>query len=138
MKKQMVVAQVFIILCILVGGMLGVYLIGLNDGAEGFDYNLALAVVVGTAVGAVVPIILNKRHKKKNGNIPIADERTILIMKRYSIAVLYIILVGFGALLLTLFALGVESIKVELLIVGLMFTYILIGIGAFIVKKITS
>ena len=64
------------------------------------------------------------------------DERTTVMMKNYFSTVLYFVLFGTGAILLILFALGVETIEIGILIIYMMIIFMLIGIGTFIIKKI--
>ncbi|MCM3764982.1 hypothetical protein [Neobacillus niacini] len=131
-RYQMMI-YVFIIGMIIIGGLLGVYLIGKEEGE--FSFGLAAAVIVGSFGGFMISFLYSKWRKKRNGNIPEVDERSLLLMKRYLLIVLYVVLIGSGALLLVLYAIGVHTIETGMLIVYMMLLYMLIGIGAVVVKR---
>lgn len=133
-NKLLFIAWIFIIGCIMIGGFLGVYIIGLETGE--FSYNLAIAVLVGTVSGFLIYLIFSMLAKKKNGNIPAFDERSAKLMQRYLMIVLYVVLVGSGAALIFLYAMGIHFIETGMLIVTLMGLYIVIGIGAFVTKQL--
>lgn len=63
------------------------------------------------------------------------DERTLLIITRYLLIVLYVVLIGSGGILLVLYVIGVRTIETEMLIIYMTILYILIGIGAVVVKR---
>jgi len=125
-----IVALVFMTACTMIGGVLGLYIYGL----EPSEY--ALAWIGGPILGGVTYLILSKWNKKRNGNVPNVDERTIKLMQRYLMIVLYIVLFGSAATLLTLYAMGVHSIETIILIVYLMGLFILIGLGAIVTKHL--
>ncbi|MBU3176888.1 hypothetical protein KPL47_10945 [Clostridium estertheticum] len=127
-KKLQIFSWVFIILCMMIGGFWGMY-IGGNDPIE-----YVMPIIGGLALGSVITLILYKWNKKRKGNIPDVDERTLLLLKRYLMIVLYVVLLGSGAILLVLYSMGVHSIETGMLIVYMMVIYILIGVGAIITK----
>lgn len=133
-KKIFILSWVFIIACILAGGFLGIYIIG--KGTGDYNYDLALPMIGGTAIGILLSIILYKWGTKRKRNVPDFDERSILLMKRYFLIVLYVVLVGSGAVLLVLYAMGVHTIETGMLILCLVCLYMLIGIGAFVTKRL--
>lgn len=118
----------------MIGGFLGIYIIGKESGE--YNYDLVIPIIVGPVLGLLIYLIIFKLRKKRMGNVPGFDERSALLMKRYFMFVLYFVLVGSGAALLVLYAMGVYVIETGLLIVCLMFLYMLIGIGAFITKQL--
>lgn len=124
----------FVIGMIIVGGLLGVYFIGKEEGE--YNFELALAVIVGSVGGFVIFSLYSTWRKKRNGNVPEVDERSLLLIKRYLLIVLYFILIGSGAILLVLYAIGIQTIEVGMLIVYMMILYMLIGIGAVVVKRL--
>ncbi|WP_066306001.1 hypothetical protein [Bacillus sp. FJAT-29814] len=132
-RYQMMI-YIFIIGMIIIGGLLGVYLTGKEDGE--FSFGLAAAVIVGSLGGFLISFLYSKWRKKRNGNIPELDERSLLLMKRYLLIVLYVVLIGSGALLLVLYAMGVHTIETGMIIVYMMILYMVIGIGAVVVKRI--
>lgn len=121
---------VFVIVFMMVGGFIGLYVTG------NFEKDLVMAIVIGSILAFLVNLFLSIRRKKKNGNVPPADERTLLLMQRYFMGVLYVVLIGSGALLLVLYAMGIESIQIEMIIVYLAALFILIGCGTLIVKRL--
>ncbi|MBD7945355.1 MULTISPECIES: hypothetical protein [Psychrobacillus] len=120
--------------CIIVGAFLGVYIAGKEEGI--FDWGLFLPMVVGSLGGFIGFFLFAWLRQKKNGKIPDMDERTAVMMKNYFSTVLYFVLFGSGVILLILFAIGVETIETGMLIVYMMILFMLIGIGAFITKRI--
>lgn len=132
MKKQklQIVALVFITACSMFGGFLGLYIYGVDPG----DY--AMAIIGGPVIGIVMVLLISKWNKKRNGKVPDIDERTLILMQRYLMAVLYVVLFGSAAALLILYAMGIHSIETGMLVVYLMGLFILIGIGALITKHL--
>ena len=127
-KKLQIVAYVFLILCMMIGGFLGLYIAGEDP------IKYVTPIIGGLGFGIIITLILTKRTKKRKGNVPDVDERTLLLLKRYLMIVLYIVLLGSGAILLILYSMGVHSIETGMLIVYLMVLYILIIVGAIITK----
>lgn len=132
MKKQklLIVSLTFIIICTIFGGFLGIYIFG-EDPSK-----YAVEIIGGTILGTVITLLLGKLNKKRNGNIPDIDERTLTLMKRYLMIVLYFVLFGSEAILLILYSMGVHTIDTGMLIVCLGGVYILIGFGAIITKHL--
>ncbi|TYR74156.1 hypothetical protein FZC79_15155 [Rossellomorea vietnamensis] len=133
-KKALYFGWVFIMGCIMTGGLIGIYLIGKETGE--YDYSLAYSVVGGTAGGFLLFLLYSKVMKKRRRNVPSFDERSLILMQRYLMIVLYALLIGSGAALITLYALGVQMIETGMLIVCLMGVYFVIGIGALITKRL--
>lgn len=119
---------------IIIGGLLGVYLIGKEEGE--FSFELAGSVIIGSLGGVLITFLYAKWRKKRNGNVPEVDERSLFLMKRYLLIILYFVLVGSGAILIVLYAMGVQTVETGMLIVYMMILYILIGIGAVVVKRL--
>jgi hypothetical protein len=124
----------FIIGCLLIGGYLGIYIIGKETGE--YNYDLAIPMAIGSILGIIFYLFFSKWNKKRNGNVPEFDERSLILMKRYLMIVLYVVLFGSGAALLILYSMGVYLIETGMLIVCLMVLYILIGLGAFVTKQL--
>ncbi|MEI4770691.1 hypothetical protein WAX74_13730 [Psychrobacillus sp. FJAT-51614] len=133
-KRYEVIIYGVVMGCMFIGGLLGVYMIGQKEGA--FSFDLLIPIIVGIVGGFIIFLLISKWRKKRNGNVPEVDERTLLLMKKYFSIALYVVLFGSGALLLILFAMGVETIETGMLIVYMMVVYFLIGIGAFVTKQI--
>lgn len=127
-KKLQIFGWVFIVLCMIIGGFLGMYIFG----EDPIEY--VMPIIGGLALGSVITLILYKWNKKRNVNVPDVDERTLLLLKRYLVIVLYVVLLGSGAILLVLYSMGVYSIETGMLIVYMMILYILIGVGTVITK----
>lgn len=127
-KRLLIVVWVFIMLCMMIGGFLGMYIAGKNP------IKFVMPIIGGQLLGIVITLIFYKWNKKRKGNIPDVDERTMLLLKRYLMIVLYVVLIGSGAILMVLYSIGVHSIETGMLIVYLMVLYILIGVGAIITK----
>jgi peptidoglycan/LPS O-acetylase OafA/YrhL len=125
-------ARAFIFGCMIIGGFLLAYLLGKETGE--YNYIIAISATVGTVLGGVICLILSKWNKKRNGTIPDFDERTIKLMQRYLMIVLYVVLFGSAAVLLTLYSMGVHSIATGMLIVYMGGLFMLIVVGAIITK----
>lgn len=132
-KGYEIMIYTFLVGMIMIGGLLGVYLIGKEQGE--FSFELAGSVIIGSVGGFLIIFLYAQWRKKRNGNVPEVDERSLFLMKRYLLIVLYLILIGSGAILLVLYAMGVHTIETGMLIVYMMILYILIGIGAVVVKR---
>ncbi|MGF2616255.1 hypothetical protein FZC84_00555 [Rossellomorea vietnamensis] len=133
-KKALILAWIFIMMCIMAGGFLGIFIIGKQTGE--YDYSLAYSVVGGTAGGFLIFLLYTKLMKKHRRNVPSFDERSLILMQRYLMVVLYALLIGSGAVLILLYSMGVQMIETGMLIVCLMGVYIVIGVGAFITKRL--
>ncbi|WP_255247507.1 hypothetical protein [Paucisalibacillus globulus] len=132
-RRYEILIYLFIVMMFIVGGLLGVYLIGKEEGV--FDFGLAASVIGGSVGGILISLFVTRWLKKRRGNIPEVDERSLVLMRRYFLGVLYVVLIGSGALLLVLFGMGIQYIETGMLIVYMMILYVLIGIGAVVVKR---
>lgn len=132
--KLQIIFGTIIIGCMILGGLLSVFILGKETGE--YNYIIAFAPIGGSILGFFTYFLLSKWNKKRNGNIPETDERTILLMSRYFMFVLYIVLFGSGAILLLLYAMGIHMIETGMLIVYMMILFLLIGSGALIVKRL--
>lgn len=133
-KRYQIMIYVFIIGCILVGGLLGIYLIGREEGY--FDFELVQAVVVGVGGGMILAFLGSLWHKKRHGKIPKYDERSFELLKRYLLASYYFVMIGSAALLLVLFFMGVDTIETGALIAYMAVLIMVIGLGALVTKRI--
>ena len=132
-KRLQIIAWIVIIGCFLLGGLLGIYVIGKDTGV--YDYDLILPICVGTFGGFAIFLALSKFKQKRNGNVPDFDERSMKVMQKYFLIAFYVILVGSGASLVIVYAMGIKTIETGLLIVCLMVLYILLGLGSLIAKR---
>ena len=133
-RKLQITIWSVVIGCMIIGGFLGVYIIGKKTGE--YNYEIVIAIIVGTVLGFIIYLLFSKWNKKRNGNVPDVDERSVLLMKSYLMGVLYVVLFVSGAVLLILYSMGVHFIETGLLIVCLMGLYMLIGLGAIITKQL--
>lgn len=125
-------SRAFIFGCMIIGGFLVAYILGEATGE--YNYHIAIATTVGTVLGGAIYLILSKWNKKRNGAVPDVDERTIKLMQRYLMFVLYVVLFGSAAILLTLYSMGIHSIATGMLIVYMGGLFMLIMVGAIITK----
>jgi LPXTG-motif cell wall-anchored protein len=132
MKKLQLFSFLYLAIIFIVGGVVVSYFLS-QRGDLDFKTGVTSAVF-GTLVGLIIAVITSLIYKKKNGNIPPIDERSLSIIKNYFLIVLYILLIGSGIALFTLFVVGVTTIETGALIVCLSAVYILVIIGAFVVK----
>ncbi|MGJ7913765.1 hypothetical protein [Neobacillus sp. LXY-1] len=133
-KIIFILISAFIIGCVGIGGYLGIYIIGKETGE--YNYDLTIPMAVGSILGIIIFLFFSMWNKKRNGNVPEFDERSVILMKRYLLIVLYVVLFGSGAALLILYSMGVYLIETGMLIVCLMVLYIIIGFGAFVTKRL--
>ena len=101
-KKLQIFGWVFIMLCMMIGGFWGMYIVG----EDPIEYVMPIIGVL--ILGNIITLILYKWNKKRNGNVPDVDERTLILLKRYLMIVLYVVLLGSGAILLVLCSIGVH------------------------------
>jgi len=133
-KRLQIIIWIVIIGCFLLGGLLGIYLSGKDTGV--YDYDLILPICVGTFGGFVIFLALSKLKQKRNGNVPDFDERSMKVMQKYFLIAFYVILVGSGAALVIVYAMGIKTIETGLLIVCLLGLYMILGFGALIAKRL--
>lgn len=134
MKKLTVFSMLFIGLCIAGGGILGFYLIELKE--PGITEGLFLPIVFGTLLGTGTTFIAWLIQKKRHGNVPTVDERTLQNMKTFYVAALYFVLIGSSVFLILLFIMDVKTIEVGMLFVYLMVLFLLLAAGTFITKRV--
>lgn len=91
-----------------------------------------LSIITGIFIGH---FFIKWRIKRKK-NIPIADERTILMMKNYLLIVVYIVFMISAMILIILFLSGVETIEIGWIFVYLSVLIILTMIGGVIVSRL--
>ena len=108
-KRLQIIAWIVIIGCFLLGGLLGIYVIGKDTGV--YDYDFILPIFVGTFGGFIIFLALSKFQQKRNGNVPDFDERSMKVMQKYFLIAFYIILVGSGAALVIVYAMGIKMIE---------------------------
>ena len=133
-KKLQIIGWFVIIGCILIGGVLGIYLIGKETGQ--FEYDLLLPICLGTFGGFLIFNVFSKLKQKRNGNVPDFDERSISLIQKYFLIALYIILLASGAALIIAYAMGIQYIETGILIICLMGLYIILGLGTLVVKRL--
>lgn len=137
-KRYKIMMYTFLIAIMIIGGLLVVYLIGKEEGEYSFEWVIAVIKgVVGGAIGAfVIKLLYSKWRMKRKSNVPEVDERSVLLMKRYLLIVLYFVLFGSSALLMALYGMGIHTIETGMLIVYMMILFLVIGIGAVIVTRL--
>ncbi|WP_078394153.1 hypothetical protein [Shouchella patagoniensis] len=132
-KKYAFLIYAFFILCAFTGSSIGVYFV-----REEYDLNFGVIItaIIATIIGSLIPILLSKWKKKRKGNIPEMDERVLLLLKKYFLIAFYFVMIGSSFLLIVLFGMGVEMIETGMIIAYMAILYVLIGVGAFVVKHI--
>lgn len=123
-----------ILICMQIGGALGIYIIGREEG--NFDYSLLLSMFGGTLGGLVLVLLFMYLHKKRKRKLPEFDERSMLLMKRYFLGALYFVFIGSAAIVVTLAFLGVETVEVGMLAVYLSILFIIVGMGALVTARL--
>lgn len=133
-KKLQIIAWIVIIVCFLIGGLLGIYIIGKETGQ--FEYDLLYPVCLGTFGGFLIFMLFSKLKQKRNGNVPDFDERSVSLIQKYFLIALYVILMASGAALIVAYAMGIQYIETGLLIICLTGLYIVLGLGTLVVKRL--
>ena len=133
-KKLQTVMWILIIVGTCIGGFLGMYLIG-NETGE-YRYELVLPIVVGSVVAFLIFLVISKINKKRNGNVPDFDERSVKLIQKYFVTALYLILFGGAIALLIAYAMGVQYIETGLLMICLLGIFIVLGLGTLVVKRL--
>lgn len=99
---------------------------------EAVDYLITNGSIIG---GLMIGYLLIRWRVSRKEKAPIADERTINLLKNYFLIAIYIIFILSGILLLTLFFLGIESIEIGWIFVYLSMLILLTIIGGLIVSR---
>ncbi|KMJ56889.1 hypothetical protein AB685_19390 [Bacillus sp. LL01] len=133
-KKWFWLTWGIILICTQIGGAFGIYLIGREEGV--FDYSLLLSMFSGTLGGLVIVLLFMFLREKRKRKLPEFDERSVLLMKCYLLGALYVVLIGSGAVVMTLVFLRVETVEVGMLAVYLMILYIVVGMGALVTSRL--
>ncbi|WP_226683410.1 hypothetical protein [Sutcliffiella horikoshii] len=133
-KKWFWLAFVVILICMQIGGALGIYIIGREEGV--FDYSLLLSMFQGTLGGLVIVLLFIFYRKKRKPKLPEFDERSMLLMKRYFLGALYVVFIGSAAIVVTLGFLGVKTVEVGMLAVYLSILFIVVGMGALVTARL--
>lgn len=133
-KKWFWLAFVVILICMQIGGALGIYIIGREEGI--FDFSLLLSMFQGTLGGLVLVLLIMFFRKKRKPKLPEFDERSMLLMKRYFLGALYVVFIGSAAIVVTLALLGVETVEVGMLAVYLSILFIIVGMGALVTARL--
>ncbi|WP_404460281.1 hypothetical protein [Sutcliffiella horikoshii] len=133
-KKWFWLAFVVILICMQIGGALGIYIIGREEGV--FDYSLLLSMFQGTLGGLVLVLLIMFFRKKRKPKLPEFDERSMLLMKRYFLGALYVVFLGSAAIVVTLALLGVKTVEVGMLAVYLSILFIVVGMGALVTARL--
>lgn len=133
-KRLQIISWIVIIGCMLIGGLLAIYLIGKETGV--YDYELLFPITLGTVGGFLIFLAISKLKQKRNGNVPDFDERSVSLIKKYLMISLYVILFGSGAALIIVYAMGIKYIETGLLMIYLFSLYIILGLGTLVVKRL--
>lgn len=70
-----------IVLCMIIGGFLGIYIIGKETGD--YPVELMLPIIIGVIGGLMVFLMVSKWSQKRRGNVPEIDERTLKNLQKY-------------------------------------------------------
>ena len=133
-NKWFWLAFAFILICLQIGGALGIYIIGREEGV--FDYSLLLSMFQGTLGGLVIVLLFMFFRKKRKPKLPEFDERSMLLMKRYFLGALYVVFIGSAAIVVALGFLGVKTVEVGMLAVYLSVLFIVVGAGALVTARL--
>ena len=131
-RKQEMLFWIAIIGSMILGALLGGFFLG---GGKSENGTIVIGITIGALIAFGVYLLRSRQLKKRNGNIPNTDERSIVLMQRYLITVLYILLFGSQATFLILYYTGVLVIDTGVLLVSTLGIFIVIGIGALITRR---
>ncbi|MDQ0271627.1 hypothetical protein [Cytobacillus purgationiresistens] len=133
-RTLQIVLWVVILIGMSIGAFLGIYLIGRENGE--FDLGLALACIGGGVLGFIIYLILAKLRGKRQGNIPEVDERSLQLMQKYFMWVLYFVLIISSAILIGLYVMGIEYVETGMLILYMLCLFMVLGLGALVTKRL--
>ncbi|WP_080848859.1 hypothetical protein [Cytobacillus gottheilii] len=130
MKNLQYFAFGFIVVCIGIGILIAKWII------PDLPWS-AVAASIGGAVAGVglVAAVAKIRAMKKRDHVPEVDERTWNNMKNFYAIALYFVLIGSMAVVLVLVGLGHNTIELGAVSLYLLFLFMILAIGSFIVKK---
>lgn len=133
-RKLKILLWIVITVCMTIGGIMGIYIIGNETGV--YDFDLIGAIFFGVIGGFLVYLMISKLNGKRNGKVPDVDERTVRIMQKFLLFSLYGVLIGSGAMLIIAYAMGIKTIETGILILCLLGIYMIISLGALVVKRL--
>lgn len=101
-----------------------------------FDVGLVFAIAGTMIAGAFIGYSASNWRRKRNGNIPDIDERTISVLKNYFMWAFYFVMIGSGLVSFILFLMDVKTIELGMIVVYQTILFILVAIGAVVAKKL--
>lgn len=136
-KKLQFYQWIFVYVPIAVGANLLVYFLGkmpdnfVSIGLKDYLF-INLSIIIGISVGH----FFIKWRIRRNKGVPLADERTLVLMKNYLLIVVYLVFVMSSIILIALFLMGVETIEIGWIFVYLSGLIVLTLIGGFVVSRV--
>ncbi|QVY61849.1 hypothetical protein [Cytobacillus gottheilii] len=130
MKNLQYLAWGFIVVCMGVGILIAKWMI------PDLSWSAVAASIGGTVAGVgLVAAVAKIREMKKRDHVPDVDERTWNNMKNFYAAALYFVLIGSMAVVIVLVGLGHETIELGAISLYLLFLFMILAIGSFLVKR---
>lgn len=134
-SKYSILLWIVIFFTMAAGAVMAVYLDqGLNKQAM-LVFTVPLLIGVGAAALNSILVSKYKSSEKRNGKAPSYDERTVFIMQRYSMIMLYVFQFLLAGTILALKIMRIETIPVDTALFGLLGFIFINGIGIFIVRS---
>ncbi len=134
-SKYSILLWVVIFFAMAAGAVMAVYLDqGLNKQAM-LVFTVPLLIGVGAAALTSTLVSKYKSSEKRNGKAPSYDERTVFMMQRYSMIMLYVFQFLLAGTILALKIMRIETIPVDAALFGLLGFIFINGIGIFIVRS---
>lgn len=134
-SKYSILLWIVIFFAMAAGGVMAVYLDqGLNKQAI-LVFMVPLLIGVGAAALASTVVGKYKSSEKRNGKAPTYDERTVFMMQKYSMIMLYVFQFLLAGTILALKIMRIETIPVDAALFGLLGFIFINSIGIFIVRS---
>ena len=134
-SKYSILMWIIIFFTMAAGAIMAVYLDqGLNKQAM-LVFTVPLLIGVGAAALTSSLVSKYKGNEKRNGKAPAYDERTVFMMQRYSMIMLYVFQFLLASTILALKIMRIETIPVDAALFGLLGFIFINGIGIFIVRS---
>lgn len=125
-----------VILGVMIGALTLLAKVVITKETGSFSIGTAINLIGTMLLGISFSYLISTRKKGRNRDIAEVDERTILILKNYFMWAFYLVMIGSGLFLIILYFMDIATIELGMLFVYQMFLFIIVAIGAFIVKKI--
>lgn len=139
MKERKKIANVLFLLWTSIFLLGGSALVNMFAKKEDLDLNymeIFTSGLIGIVCGIIIAGLILFWYKKRKSRVPLLDERTWVVMRKYLLGVLYFIFVVSGVMVGVLYFSGIETISVGAIAIYICILFIITSIGAILVWKV--